>query len=129
MEKIKKWYKEIAKLLYNIKIDRIGECSAQCAYYTILSFIPFIILLITLIQYTNRAGIQCQHTNDISNPRLHEKCTSTNKTIIFSKIVVNFNWDNCQTIIKIIKSLVFNTGNSSHMIVLIAKFFIHKSLF
>lgn len=53
MEKIKKWYKEIAKLLYNIKVDRIGECSAQCAYYTILSFIPFIILLITLIQYTN----------------------------------------------------------------------------
>ena len=53
MEKIKKWYKEIAKLLYNIKVDRIGECSAECAYYTILSFIPFIILLITLIQYTN----------------------------------------------------------------------------
>ena len=55
MEKIKKnkWYKRIEKLMYNIKVDRIGECSAQCAYYTILSFIPFIILLITLIQYTN----------------------------------------------------------------------------
>ena len=55
MEKIKKnkWYKRIEKLMYNIRVDRIGECSAQCAYYTILSFIPFIILLITLIQYTN----------------------------------------------------------------------------
>lgn len=53
MEKVRKWYKEIAKLLYNIKVDRISECSAECAYYTILSFIPFIILLITLIQYTN----------------------------------------------------------------------------
>lgn len=55
MEKIKKnkWYKRIEKLIYNIRVDRIGECSAQCAYYTILSFIPFIILLITLIQYTN----------------------------------------------------------------------------
>ena len=53
MERIGKWYKEIAKLLYNVKVDRIGECSAQCAYYTILSFIPFVILLITLIQYTN----------------------------------------------------------------------------
>lgn len=52
MERMKKWYKEISKLLYNIKMDRIGECSAVCAYYTILSFIPFTILLITLIQYT-----------------------------------------------------------------------------
>lgn len=51
--KIKQWYKRIEKLMYNIRVDRIGECSAQCAYYTILSFIPFIILLITLIQYTN----------------------------------------------------------------------------
>ena len=52
MEKVKIWYKKIMKLMYNIKVDRIGECSAQCAYYTILSFIPFVILLITLIQYT-----------------------------------------------------------------------------
>ena len=33
--------------------DHISEYSAQCSYYTILSFIPFLILLITLIQYTN----------------------------------------------------------------------------
>lgn len=33
--------------------DHISEYSAQCAYYTILSFIPFLILLITLIQYTD----------------------------------------------------------------------------
>ena len=33
--------------------DHISEYSAQCSYYTILSFIPFVILLITLIQYTN----------------------------------------------------------------------------
>lgn len=37
--------------------DHVGAYSAQCAYYTILSFIPFIILVITLIQYT---GIQPQ---------------------------------------------------------------------
>lgn len=47
------------KLLYlqtildNIEKDHISEFSAQCAYYVILSFIPFIILLLTLIQYTN----------------------------------------------------------------------------
>ena len=40
-------------LLENIKEDHISESSAQCAYYVILSFIPFIILLLTLIQYTN----------------------------------------------------------------------------
>lgn len=53
MELIKKKYNELEKLFLHIKKDRINECSAQCAYYTILSFIPFLILVITLIQYTN----------------------------------------------------------------------------
>ena len=38
-----------------MKKDHVSECSAECSYYTILSFIPFIILVITLIQYTNIA--------------------------------------------------------------------------
>lgn len=38
-----------------MKRDHISESAAQCAYYTILSFIPFVILLITLIQYTGIA--------------------------------------------------------------------------
>ena len=33
--------------------DHIGEYTAQCAYYTFLSFIPFIILLLSLIKYLN----------------------------------------------------------------------------
>lgn len=47
-----KKYNFIKKLFYNIQQDYISEVSAQCSYYTILSFIPFIILVITLIQYT-----------------------------------------------------------------------------
>ena len=50
MEKQIKMVKDISK---NMKEDHISESSAQCAYYVILSFIPFIILLLTLIQYTN----------------------------------------------------------------------------
>lgn len=34
-----------------MKKDRVSECAAECAYFTILAFIPFIIFLITLIQY------------------------------------------------------------------------------
>lgn len=49
----KEKYKKIERILTNMKEDHISEYSAQCAYYTILSFIPFVILLITLIQYTN----------------------------------------------------------------------------
>ena len=49
----KEKYKKIEKILTNMKEDHISEYSAQCAYYTILSFIPFLILLLTLIQYTN----------------------------------------------------------------------------
>lgn len=49
-EKIKKTFKEV---MSNVEKDHISEYSAQCSYYTILSFIPFVIVLITLIQYTN----------------------------------------------------------------------------
>ncbi len=47
----------IKNLANSINKDNIGQISAQCSYYTILSFIPFTILLITLIQYT---GIEPQ---------------------------------------------------------------------
>ena len=50
---IKKCFNKIINIFNDIKEDRIGEYAAQCAYYTILSFIPFIILLITMLQYTN----------------------------------------------------------------------------
>lgn len=36
-----------------MKEDHIGEYAAECAYFTILSFIPFIIFFLTLIQFTN----------------------------------------------------------------------------
>lgn len=49
----KEKYKIIERIFTSMDDDHISEYSAQCAYYTILSFIPFIILLITLIQYTN----------------------------------------------------------------------------
>jgi len=47
--KIQKYLKNISA---NISFRNISTFSAQCSYYTILSFIPFIILLLTLIQYT-----------------------------------------------------------------------------
>lgn len=50
---LKEKYKLIQKMFENMNNDHISEFSAQCSYYTILSFIPFVILLITLIQYTN----------------------------------------------------------------------------
>lgn len=40
-------------ILKNMNEDHISESAAQCAYYVILSFIPFLILLLTLIQYTH----------------------------------------------------------------------------
>ena len=51
-DKYKERFNIIRKLWKNIKDDHISEYSAQCAYYTILSFIPFVVLLLTLIQYT-----------------------------------------------------------------------------
>lgn len=50
---LRKKYENIKKICTNISNDNISAYSAQCSYYTILSFIPFLILLITLIQYTS----------------------------------------------------------------------------
>ena len=43
----------IKKCLQKVRQDYIGEYAAECAYFTILSFIPFILFLITLIQFTS----------------------------------------------------------------------------
>ena len=53
MINLKSKLSSIQTILDNMGEDHINEFSAQCAYYVILSFIPFIILLLTLIQYTN----------------------------------------------------------------------------
>lgn len=50
MKKIKEVW---LKLMKNILDDNVSEYSAQCAYYIFLSFVPFTILLLSLIQYFN----------------------------------------------------------------------------
>lgn len=51
--KLKSKLLSIQTILDNMEKDHISEFSAQCAYYVMLSFIPFVILLLTLIQYIN----------------------------------------------------------------------------
>jgi membrane protein len=41
------------KIIKKLNKDHISEYAAECAYFTILSFIPFIMLFLTLIQFTN----------------------------------------------------------------------------
>lgn len=45
-ENTKRFFEKLSKY-------HISEYTAQCAYYTVLSFIPFIMLIVTLIQYTS----------------------------------------------------------------------------
>lgn len=49
---IKKVIKLVRGFLHAMQEDRVGAYAAQTAYFIMLSFIPFIILLLTLIQYT-----------------------------------------------------------------------------
>lgn len=42
----------IKRFLVKLKEDYVSEYAAECAFFTILSFIPFILFLITLIQFT-----------------------------------------------------------------------------
>lgn len=44
-EKVKLFMKKMGE-------DNVSEFSAECSYYIILAFVPFLILLISLIQYT-----------------------------------------------------------------------------
>lgn len=48
--KLVKWVNDFFKKLGD---DHVSEYTAQCAYYTFLSFIPFIILLLSLVKYIN----------------------------------------------------------------------------
>lgn len=47
------FFKKINAFFKQTSIDHVGEYTAGCAYYTFLSFIPFIILLLSLIKYVN----------------------------------------------------------------------------
>ena len=46
-------FERIKRFFYKMKKDKVSECAAECAYFTILAFIPFTIFLISLIQYFN----------------------------------------------------------------------------
>lgn len=46
-------FKYIGVFVRKLNEDHVGEYAAQCAYFTFLSFIPFIILLLSLIKYMN----------------------------------------------------------------------------
>ena len=52
MENIKIRFIKFIKKIKKMEYDKIDAYSAECAYYTILSFIPFLILLMTTIKYT-----------------------------------------------------------------------------
>lgn len=50
---MKKIIDGIGKFFEKLDNDHVSEYAAKCAYFTFLSFIPFIILLLSLIKYIN----------------------------------------------------------------------------
>lgn len=52
MEKIKKLYEKCGELTSDISSHHVGAYAAQTAYFLMLSLIPIILLLLTLIKYT-----------------------------------------------------------------------------
>ena len=53
MKFVKKCIKLIMGFLNAMQEDCVGAYAAQTAYFIMLSFFPFIILLVTLVQYTS----------------------------------------------------------------------------
>ena len=52
MDNLKVFWSNAKNFFTKMDNHHISEYTAQCAYYTVLSFIPFIMLIVTLIQYT-----------------------------------------------------------------------------
>ncbi len=50
---IKKYYDEFKQLITQCGNHNLSEYTAQCAYYTAIALIPFLILVVTLLQYTS----------------------------------------------------------------------------
>lgn len=48
-----KLFTKLNKFLNRLEKHHVNEYAIQCAYYVILSFIPFLILLFSIIQFTN----------------------------------------------------------------------------
>ena len=49
---VNKVYTEIKQLFIQFGKHNLSEYTAQCTYYMVLAFIPFLILVVTLLQYT-----------------------------------------------------------------------------
>lgn len=45
-------WQNVKSFCEKVSKHHISEYTAQCAYYTVLSFIPFLLLIVTLVQYT-----------------------------------------------------------------------------
>ena len=100
MNIIKKMFNN--QILNNIRKDHINESSAECSYYVLLSFIPFLILLLTLVQYTNIKPQQLFETisnvipenmNDMVLEIIREVYSKSIGTISISLIFILFSAD------------------------------------
>ena len=48
----KKWVERVIKILNEMSAHHVGAYAAQAAYFFMLSMIPIILLLLTMVQYT-----------------------------------------------------------------------------
>lgn len=48
---MKRYLKTIFGFMERLKEDHVGAFATQAAYFILLSFIPFLMLLLTLVQY------------------------------------------------------------------------------
>ena len=51
MKKVKFLYDKVMEITEQVGKDHVGAYAAQAAYFFMLSLIPIILLLITLVQY------------------------------------------------------------------------------
>ncbi|MBR2786884.1 MAG: YihY/virulence factor BrkB family protein [Clostridia bacterium] len=85
------------KFFAHLDKHKISEYTAQCAYYTILSFIPFIILVVTLLKYAPMqketlieiiGNIMPENMTDVTIGIIQEVYSKSIETISMSAIFV-----------------------------------------
>ena len=101
----KKIFLSIKNLLNNMVKDHISESAAQCAYYAILSFVPFVILLLTSIQYTSIESNQLFEIISNIIPKNMQDIVLNIIREVYSKSIGTISWSLIFTLYSAAKSL------------------------
>jgi len=114
MRKIRKFYNELSEFLKKLNDDTVGAYSAQAAFFVIISFFPFTMLLMTLIRFIPveldlqrhlSNNIFSSATSDFVNGILHELSGKAASGMLLGAMGISALWSSSRCLLAIINGL------------------------